>query len=369
MTTQVTKTLAEFDAELAQEHINGQWLYDRLLEQLIGGPRPAGVPYLWRWDHIYARLVEACDVLPESFTARRNLAFVNPGLQRGTTHTITMGMQMLKPGEIAWAHRHSMAAIRFALQGGAGLASVVDGEVCPMEDYDLVLTPRWTWHDHENETDTHPVWLDVLDLGLVMSLNAAFYEPYGEERQPKRPGDGEYLQARAGHLRPTWERPKLDHVPHRYPWREVEAELMRLADQPGSPYDGVALEYANPMTGGPTLPTMSCWIQRLRPGQVTEPHRHTSSSVYCVVRGEGSTVVGGEELQWGRHDAFCVPNWSMHHFVNRSATDDAVLFSVNDVPALRALGLYFEEPERSLHQQDPPAVPGNLRPPRTTQRS
>jgi 1-hydroxy-2-naphthoate dioxygenase len=363
------KSLEEFDEELAKEHIHGQWLYDRLLEQFIGGPQPAGRPYLWRWDDVYARLEEACDVLPESFTARRNLAFVNPALPRGTTHTITMGMQMLKPGEIAWAHRHTMAAVRFALQGAAGLATVVDGEVCPMEDYDLVLTPRWSWHDHENETDVHPVWLDVLDLGLVMGVNAAFYEPYGEDRQPKRPTDGDYLQARAGHLRPVWERPKTEHVPYRYPWREVEAELLRMADQAGSPYDGVVMEYANPMTGGPTLPTISCWIQRLRPGQETRPHRHTSSSVYCVVRGEGSTVVEGEELRWSKHDAFCVPNWSMHHFVNRSATDDAVLFSVNDIPALRALGLYFEEPERSLNQLDPPAVPGNSTRRQPTQRS
>jgi 1-hydroxy-2-naphthoate dioxygenase len=127
---------------------------------------------------------------------------------------------------------------------------------------------------------------------------------------------------------------------------------MRMADQPGSPYDGVTLEYANPMTGGPTLPTISCWIQRLRPGQETEPHRHTSSSVYCVVRGEGSTFVGDQELRWSKHDAFAVPNWSTHHFVNRSATDDAVLFSVNDIPAMRALGLYFEDQPRKGAQHE-----------------
>ena len=337
------KSLEQFDEELAKEHIHGQWIYDRLLEQFIGGPRPGGRPYLWRWEDVHARLVEACDVLPESFTARRNLAFVNPGLPRGTTHTITMGLQMLKPGEIAWAHRHTMAAIRFALQGASGLATVVDGEVCPMEDYDLVLTPRWTWHDHENETDTHPVWLDVLDLGLVMGVNAAFYEPLGEQRQAKI-ADADSVGARTGHLRPVWEQAKTEHLPYRYPWKEVEAELMRLADQAGSPHDGVVLEYANPVTGGPTLPTISCWLQRLRPGQETEPHRHTSSAVYCVVRGEGSTVVEGEELRWSKHDAFCVPNWSAHHFVNRSQSEDAVLFSVNDSPALRALGLYYEQP-------------------------
>ena len=53
--------------------------------------------------------------LEESFTARRSLLFNNPGLPTGgTTHTLLMGIQMIKPGEIAWAHRHTLAAIRFA---------------------------------------------------------------------------------------------------------------------------------------------------------------------------------------------------------------------------------------------------------------
>ncbi len=46
-----------------------------------------------------------------------------------------------------------------------------------MDTYDLVLTPpRWTWHDHENATSENVVWLDVLDIGLVLGLNVPFYE-------------------------------------------------------------------------------------------------------------------------------------------------------------------------------------------------
>ncbi|MGV2973749.1 cupin domain-containing protein [Mycolicibacterium sp. D3] len=71
------------------------------------------------------------------------------------------------------------------------------------------------------------------------------------------------------------------------------------------------------------MPTLDCWVQLLRPGQRTEAHRHTSSAVYFVVRGEGTTVVDDVELDWGPHDSFVVPNWSTHHFVNRS-TEDAV---------------------------------------------
>ncbi len=57
-----------------------------------------------------------------------------------------------------------------------------------------------------------------------------------------------------------------------------------------------------------------------------------------------------------------VPNWSTHHFVNRSAEKNALLFSVNDIPTLKALDLYYEEPELSLGTQPfPPVPPANVR--------
>ncbi|KDE97294.1 Gentisate 1,2-dioxygenase [uncultured Mycobacterium sp.] len=359
MSTAETSRLREFDVELEAANLRGQWIYDEMLESVVGGPKPAGVPFLWRWQDVHAKLQKSCDVMPESFTARRNLSFINPAT-RGTTHTMNMGMQMLKPGEIAYAHRHTMAALRFAIQGGPGLITVVDGEPCQMDNYDLVLTPRWTWHDHENATAENAVWLDVLDIGLVLGLNVPFYEPYGEKRQPQREHPGEHLADRAGLLRPAWEQVKTANFPFRYPWRDVERQLERMAGVAGSPYDGVVLRYANPVTGGSTMPTLDCWVQLLRPGQRTDAHRHTSSAVYFVVRGEGTAVVDEVELDWGPHDSFVVPNWSTHHFVNRSA-HDAVLFSVNDIPTLKALDLYFEEPELSLGAYPFPPVPANLR--------
>lgn len=85
------KRLRVFDEELAELHMRGQWLSDELLRKAIGGPRPKGEAYLWKWETVYQKLLEACEVMPESFTARRNLGFVNPGLPLAATHTISMG--------------------------------------------------------------------------------------------------------------------------------------------------------------------------------------------------------------------------------------------------------------------------------------
>ncbi|MFQ5872931.1 MAG: cupin domain-containing protein [Dehalococcoidia bacterium] len=353
------KNLKEFDEELSKLHIRGQWKHDDLLVKAIGGPRPKGRPHIWRWNMVYPKLAEACNVLPESFTARRSLMFENPGLPgTGTTHTLLMGVQIIRPGEIAWAHRHTMAAIRFVIKGNDKVYTAVDGELCPMEDYDLILTPQWTWHDHHNPTGDTAIWLDALDVPFILGLNVPFYETYpGDRVQVLKEDEGQYLQLRSAPVRPTWEAAKKENFPTRYRWKDTEVQLRTLAMTPGSPYDGVSVEYVNPVTGGPTLPTLSCWMQMLRPREQTKKHRHTSSAMYFVVRGEGTTTVGETALEWGKHDFFVVPNWAWHEHINRSPTEEAILFSVNDIPILEAFGLYREEPQSSLRAIKTPAIP------------
>jgi gentisate 1,2-dioxygenase len=237
--------------------------------------------------------------------------------------------------------------MRFIVDGSADARTVVDGEPCPMEDFDLILTPAWTWHDHHNKSAKPVSWVDVLDIPLVRALNQIFYQPYSEIQQPVTPA-AEQVSLRLGSVRPVWERAPRERVPVRYPWRDVEAKLKALATHPGSPHDGIALEYVHPLTGGPTLPTLSAWVQWLKPGQKTERHRHTSSAVYFVVRGEGRTIFRDKsgvehELRWKARDSFVLPNWIWHAHENLRPSDEAILFSVNDAPALQAFGFYREE--------------------------
>jgi len=354
-------SLEDFTASINANNLRGQWQAEAFLQSAIGGPKPAGSPFVWPWQLIHGALLEACEVMPESLTARRNISCANPGLgpRVGTSHTIVAGFQMVMPGEIAWAHRHSLGAIRFGVEGTSKLYSVVDGEPMAMLPGDLVLTPNWSWHDHHNDGDSTAIWLDVLDVPLTHgALNQTFYEPLGDTTQPLRPHLGEYVSERARLVRPTWERRRVRNIPFRYPWAEIEP-LLREYARAGreDPYDGVLLEYVNPMTGGPTLPTMSCRIQLLRPGFVSQSHRHTSSAVYFVVRGSGTTVVDDNELRWSERDIFVVPNWSRHHHVNGSA--EAVLFSVTDDAVLEALGLLRSDPAEAL--AEPPAVPADAR--------
>ncbi len=120
-------------------------------------------------------------------------------------------------------------------------------------------------------------------------------------------------------------------------------------------YDGVLLHYVNPLTGGYTMPTISCQIQMLAPGEETHRHRHTETVIYHVLQGEGVTSVAKDgddkNMEWKTKDCFIVPPWHWHQLHNASRTEPAILFSMSDRPIFEALGLYREEPAADVRGQ------------------
>lgn len=144
--------------------------------------RPSPVPYLWRWSDVEPLVHRSGEVVtPDRDVERRVLRLANPALEHGTTHTISAALQLLLPGECAPAHRHTPTAIRWVLQG-EGAYTTVEGDKCYMERGDLILTPSWTWHDHNHEGAGPMIWLDGLDTPLVRNLDAVSYERYPEDR-------------------------------------------------------------------------------------------------------------------------------------------------------------------------------------------
>jgi gentisate 1,2-dioxygenase len=71
----------------------------------------------------------------------------------------------------------------------------------------------------------------------------------------------------------------------------------------------------------------------------TKPIRHTGSVIFQVATGRGWSEIGGKRFEWEEKDIFCVPSWTKYR---HGAAKEAVLFSFNDIPAMRALSLYRE---------------------------
>ncbi len=330
--------------DMAAAQLAPTWKYVK--DFVAVAPRVTYRPYLWKWDDVISHLMRAGTLIsPERGAERRSMEHVNPDLAPSfaASHTIATAFQLVRPGEVAAAHRHAAAAIRFPVRNPGGpVYTTVQGQRLPMEQFDLILTPAGTWHEHANETKHDVIWLDVLDYPLVNLLQASFFQPYPRDRQPVTepvPADG-----RTGRVRPAgWDANSMDMPVLRYTWRDMRARLEAWRDQPGSPFDGVMLEYVHPLTAGPTLPTLACRVQLLRPGEHTRAHRACSSTVYFVIEGTGASIIAGERFEWGQGDVFVVPTWAWHEHASSGGTD-ALLFSVTDEPVMRVLGLFREEP-------------------------
>src|SRR5690554_807035 len=67
------------------------------------------------------------------------------------------------------------------------------------------------------------------------------------------------------------------------------------------------------------------------------------SFVYQCAKGKGYTIIDGKRFDWKERDIFCVPSWAWHEHHNLSETEDACLFSFNDLPVMEKLGLYQEK--------------------------
>ncbi|WP_339228668.1 cupin domain-containing protein [Oceanobacillus sp. FSL K6-2867] len=88
-------------------------------------------------------------------------------------------------------------------------------------------------------------------------------------------------------------------------------------------------------------PTMNVVVQMFKPGEHNEGHRHTNVALNLVFQGEGYSIVDGEKIYWEKGDLFLAPPWSAHEHCNTSDTEDAILFTFQDVPVHTTMGTWF----------------------------
>jgi gentisate 1,2-dioxygenase len=250
------------------------------------------VPTIWRYKDMRPQLLRAIDLITAKEAERRVLVLENPGLrgQSKITTSLFAGVQMVVPGDIAPAHRHSQSALRFVLEG-KGAATAVDGERTLMEPGDFVITPSMTWHDHSNETSEPMFWLDGLDIPMVQFFDASFAEGSNEDQQKISKPAGDSF-ARYGHnLLPVDEKRKSKTSPiFNYPYSYTREALERAkARDEWDACHGLKLKFSNPETGDFAMPTIGTFIQLLPKGFKTARYRATDATVFAAIEGKGRT--------------------------------------------------------------------------------
>ena len=328
-------------------HANNMYGLWELASQMTPHPQPKMIAHMWPWSPWSRSCSESAKAVPVG-DERRALQLFNPGLDGrwATTNNLIAAVQVLLPGEVARAHRHTPTAIRFIIEG-TGAYTAVDGERVYMEPGDLILTPSWSWHDHGNETQgprrldgrpRHPAdrvaGSDVLPVLQSAQVPASAARPTHSQA---------HVRPRANSLRPGLKR------------RPTSRRCCStLGSRPGKRWTPCAVTTGSASTASrwsiatrrpaarccrPWLAASSCCAPTSIPKRTATPAaRSTTWS-----QGEGADDHRRQKLRLaqGRHHRPATLGDA--RACQRSAKADAILFSIQDAPVLNALGLYYEE--------------------------
>ena len=305
-------------------------------------PKPVTRPGHWDFEKLRPLLLKAGELTPVEKAERRVLVLSDPGRGTGAmqaTSSIYIGMQLLLPGETAPAHKHTPSAVRIIVEGKGGY-TVVDGEKLPMEEGDLVLTPGGEWHDHGHDGNEPVIWLDALDLPLFVYLEGSYAIESELQAQRNRP-DASQVEYRAAGLAPARRAgTQIRRYPMmRYPWSRTEEALREMARYGDG--EVAELDYVNPETGEDVLPTMGFTAMMLAEGQKVSPPRRSTSAVFHVIRGSGTTTVDGETIAWKAKGTFSAPVFAA---IDHQAAEESFLVQIHDRPLQERLRYYEERP-------------------------
>ena len=306
-------------------------------------PTSPCVPAMWCYDELRPSLMESGQIISAAEAVRRVLILENPGLPGSSaiTQSLYAGLQLILPGEVAPSHRHTQSALRLIVEG-SGAYTAVEGERVTMHPGDFIITPSWTWHDHGNDATGPVVWLDGLDIPIVRFLDCGFAQNYPLASQPVSRPEGDSLARFGNNLLPIDYEPAGRTSPvFAYPYARTRESLEHLRrGGPLHPAHGYKMQFVNPATGGYAMPTMATFVQLLPAGFAGQGYRSTDGTVFHVIEGEGTAVIGDQRFALRACDTFVVPAWQPYRF---EMVGDTVLFSFSDRPVQRALDLWREE--------------------------
>jgi gentisate 1,2-dioxygenase len=331
----------DFYKRIAQHSMTPLW---KVMSSIVTKePVTRCAPVVWHFEDIKRLVMESGPLITAEEAERRVLILENPALkgESKATNTLFTGVQMILPGEIAPAHRHVSSAIRFVLDG-EGAYTAVEGEKSYMSPGDFVITANWAPHDHGNTGNQPVLWLDVLDFPQVNFFETSFAEQFASATQPTNRSDGDSLAFYGSGVLPDGAPVQMKRSPvvnYTYARTRPIVERMLKAGDIDKRH-GARVRYANPINGGPVLPTMGANLAMFPQGFKGEPYRATDGTIFVCAEGKGRTTVEGQVLEWGPWDVFVVPPWKRYA---HETDKPSVLFSISDRPSQEALGIWRED--------------------------
>ncbi len=286
-----TKELLSYYADLEKLEAGALWTVANKIEPWF--PQSTSVPVLWPYRDLREHVLRSLDLVTAEKAGRRVIYLANPQRRdvSAAVGWLYTGLQVMRPGEVASSHQHSASALRFIMEG-EGAYTVVDGHKMTLAENDFVLTPNGSWHEHGVAPEGSTcIWQDGLDIPLMNALEANFFAVHPNGRQEVTyPVDDSTFTYGAPGLAPatgTWSKPYSPLL--KYEWGPTYEALQRYAKATaGSPFDGVMMDYVNPLTGGPVMPD-----DRRQHAALASGRTHQGPSPYGELRlsgGEGKRI-------------------------------------------------------------------------------
>jgi gentisate 1,2-dioxygenase len=217
-----------FYARADKQHLAPLWT--RLRSLIPEAPVPVAMAHRWAYADVRPHVLESARQISAVEAERRVMILENPGLHGSSqiTGSLYAGLQLIMPGEVAPAHRHTQGALRFVIEG-VGAYTAVDGEKTLMSPGDFVITPSWTWHHHGHEGDGPVIWLDGLDIPIVALFNSTFREEHAEAAAPLTRPIGDAMARFGSGLLPVGYRSQSMNSPvFNYPYARTREALHAL---------------------------------------------------------------------------------------------------------------------------------------------
>lgn len=114
----------------------------------IGWTKPYSPLFKYQWEPTYEALLRYSSARDDNPFDGALMHYTNPVDGGHVLATIGASMQLLRPGFVGKAHRHT-GSFLYQVAKGKGY-SVINGQRFDWQERDIFCVPSWAWHEHVN---------------------------------------------------------------------------------------------------------------------------------------------------------------------------------------------------------------------------
>lgn len=135
----------------------------------IGWTKPYSPLFKYQWEPTYETLLRYSSARDDNPFDGALMHYTNPVDGGHVLATIGASMQLLRPGFVGKAHRHT-GSFLYQVAKGQGY-SIINGQRFDWQERDIFCVPSWAWHEHVNTNPSEDACLFCFsDLPVMEKL-------------------------------------------------------------------------------------------------------------------------------------------------------------------------------------------------------